>query len=126
MEKNISDEYQSENTEIERFKEYISLPYKLYNDAEILTDYDYIRLYKYIMNLFKTTVEGFDIKDPIFEVRDYLETFTCVQEYLCTRGDERNMSRSDEEIIEDIMRLIEQRQKEKKNPIKRLLRIIKG
>ena len=78
------------------------------------------------MNLFKTTVEGFDIKDPIFEVRDYLETFTCVQEYLCTRGDERNMSRSDEEIIEDIMRLIEQRQKEKKNPIKRLLRIIKG
>lgn len=126
MEKNISDEYQSENTEIERFKEYISLPYKLYNDAEILTDYDYIRLYKYVMNLFKTTVEGFDIKDPIFEVRDYLETFTCVQEYLCTRGDERNMSRSDEEIIEDIMRLIEQRQKEKKNPIKRLLRIIKG
>ena len=126
MEKNISDEYQSENTEIERFKEYISLPYKLYNDAEILTDYDYIRLYKYIMNLFKTTVEGFDIKDPIFEVRDYLETFTCVQEYLYTIGDERNMSRSDEEVIEDIMRLIDQRQKEKKNPIKRLLRIIKG
>ena len=48
MEKNISDEYQSENTELERFKEYVSLPYKLYNDAEILTDYDYIRLYKSI------------------------------------------------------------------------------
>ena len=126
MEKNISDEYQSENTEIERFKEYISLPYKLYQDSEVLTDLDYIRLYKYVMTLFKNTVEGFDIKDPIFEVRDYLETFTCVQEYLCTMGDERNMSRSDEEIIEDIMRLIEQRQKEKKNPIKRLLRIIKG
>ena len=126
MEKNISDEYQSENTELERFREYVSLPYKLYNDAEILTDYDYIRLYKYIMNLFKNTVEGFDIKDPIFEVRDYLETFPCVQEYLCTMGDERKVSRSDEEVIADIMRLLDQRQKEKKNPIKRLLRIIKG
>jgi hypothetical protein len=126
MEKNISDEYQSENTEIERFKEYISLPYKLYNDAEIFTDYDYIRLYKYIMNLFKTTVEGFDIKDPIFEVRDYLETFTCVQEYLCTMGDERKESRSDEEVIEDILRLLRERKKDKKNPIRKLFRAIKG
>ena len=126
MEKNISDEYQSENTEIERFKEYVILPYKLYNDDEILTDYDYIKLYKYVMTLFKNTVEGFNIKDPIFEVRDYLETMPCVQEYLCTLGDERNISRSDEEVIEDIMRLIEQRKREKKNPIKRLLRMIKG
>lgn len=123
MQNNINDELPSpDNTKL--FEEILHCPYRLYSD-ETLTEKDYIRLYKYVMNKFKENKEGFDIKDPIFEVRDYLESFPAVQEYMCAKGEE-GLSKEDEVIIEEIVTKLEKRRRDKKNPFKQFIRSFKG
>lgn len=123
MQNNINDELPSTG-QIELFEEILHCPYRLYSD-ETLTETDYIKLYKYVMNKFKENKEGFDIKDPIFEVRDYLETFPAVQEYMCAVSEE-GLSKEEEVTIEEIVAKLEKRRKDKKNPIKQFIRILKG
>lgn len=122
MQTNINDEQPSPDTK--RFEEMIHCPYRLYSDTT-LTDKDYIELYNYVMKKFKEHPEGFDIKDPIFEVRDYLEFNPAVQEYMCAKGDE-NLTKEDEELIDEIMMQLEQRRKEKRNPFKQFIKSLKG
>lgn len=123
MQNNINDELPSTDN-ISLFEEILHCPYRLYSD-ETLTEKDYIKLYKYVMNKFKENREGFDIKDPIFEVRDYLESFTAVQEYMCAKGEE-GLSKEDEVIIEEIVTKLEKRRRDKKNPFKQFIRSLKG
>lgn len=123
MQNNINDELPSTG-QIELFEEILHCPYRLYSD-ETLTETDYIKLYKYVMNKFKENKEGFDIKDPIFEVRDYLESFPAVQEYMCAKGEE-GLSKEDEVIIEEIVTKLEKRRRDKKNPFKQFIRSLKG
>ena len=122
MQTNINDEQPSPDTI--RFEEMIHCPYRLYSD-NTLTDKDYIAFYDYVMRKFKEHPEGFDIKDPIFEVRDYLELFPAVQEYMCAKGDEK-LTKKDEELIDEIMMQLEQRRKEKRNPFKQFIKSLKG
>lgn len=123
MQNNINDELPSTDN-ISLFEEILHCPYRLYSD-ETLTEIDYIKLYKYVMNKFKENKEGFDIKDPIFEVRDYLESFPAVQEYMCAKGEE-GLSKEDEVIIEEIVTKLEKRRRDKKNPFKQFIRSLKG
>ena len=118
MQTNINDELPS-TEQVKLFEQILHCPYRLYSD-ETLKETDYINLYKYIMNKFKENKEGFDIKDSIFEVRDYLETFPIVQEYMCA------VSENDEVVIEEIITKLEQRKRDKKNPFKQFIRSIKG
>ena len=123
MQTNINDELPSpDNTKL--FEEILHCPYRLYSD-ETLTEKDYIRLYDYVMRKFKDTKEGFDIKDPIFEVRDYLESFPAVQEYMCAKAEE-GLSKEDKVLIDEIVSKLEKRRKDKKNPIKQFIRSFKG
>ena len=123
MQTNINDELPSpDNTKL--FEEILHCPYRLYSD-ETLTEKDYIRLYDYVMRKFKDTKEGFDIQDPIFEVRDYLESFPAVQEYMCAASEER-LTKEDEVIIDEIIAKIEKRKRDKNNPIKQFIRSFKG
>lgn len=123
MQNNVNDELPS-TEQVKLFEQILHCPYRLYSD-ETLKETDYINLYKYIMNKFKENKEGFDIKDSIFEVRDYLETFPIVQEYMCAKGEE-GLSKDDEVIIEEIITKLEQRKRDKKNPFKQFIRSIKG
>ena len=123
MQNNINDELPSTDN-ISLFEEILHCPYRLYSD-ETLTEIDYIKLYKYVMNKFKENKEGFDIKNPIFEVRDYLESFPAVQEYMCAKGEE-GLSKEDEVIIEEIVTKLEKRRRDKKNPFKQFIRSLKG
>ena len=123
MQTNINDELPSpDNTKL--FEEILHCPYRLYSD-ETLTETDYIRLYDYVMRKFKDTKEGFDIQDPIFEVRDYLESFPAVQEYMCAKAEE-GLSKEEDVTIEEIVAKLEKRRKDKKNPIKQFIRSFKG
>ena len=99
MQTNMTDEQPSPDTK--RFEEMLHCPYRLYSD-ETLTDKDYIEFYDYVMRKFKEHPEGFDIKDPIFEVRDYLESFPAVQEYMCAKAEE-GLTKEDKELIDEIM-----------------------
>lgn len=122
MQTNMTDEQPSPDTK--RFEEMLFCPYRLYSD-ETLTDKDYIEFYDYVMRKFKEHPEGFDIKDPIFEVRDYLETFPAVQEYMCAKAEE-GLTKEDKELIDEIMMKLEQRRKDKRNPFKQFIKSLKG
>lgn len=122
MQTNMTDEQPSPDTK--RFEEMLYCPYRLYSD-ETLTDKDYIEFYDYVMRKFKEHPEGFDIKDPIFEVRDYLETFPAVQEYMCAKAEE-GLTKEDKELIDEIMMKLEQRRKDKRNPFKQFIKSLKG
>lgn len=122
MQTNMTDEQPSPDTK--RFEKMLYCPYRLYSD-ETLTDKDYIEFYDYVMRKFKEHPEGFDIKDPIFEVRDYLETFPAVQEYMCAKAEE-GLTKEDKELIDEIMMKLEQRRKDKRNPFKQFIKSLKG
>ena len=122
MQTNMTDEQPSPDTK--RFEEMLFCPYRLYSD-ETLTDKDYIEFYDYVMRKFKEHPEGFDIKDPIFEVRDYLESFPAVQHYMCVKAEE-GMTPEDRKVIAEIMMKLEQRRKEKKNPFRQFIKSLKG
>ena len=122
MQTNMTDEQPSPDTK--RFEEMLFCPYRLYSD-ETLTDKDYIEFYDYVMRKFKEHPEGFDIKDPIFEVRDYLESFPAVQEYMCAKAEE-GLTKEDKELIDEIMMNLEKRRKEKKNPFRQFIKSLKG
>jgi hypothetical protein len=122
MQTNMTDEQPSPDTK--RFEEMLFCPYRLYSD-ETLTDKDYIEFYDYVMRKFKEHPEGFDIKDPIFEVRDYLESFPAVQEYMCAKAEE-GLTKEDKELIDEIMMKLEQRRKDKRNPFKQFIKSLKG
>ena len=122
MQTNMTDEQPSPDTK--RFEEMLHFPYRLYSD-ETLTDKDYIEFYDYVMRKFKEHPEGFDIKDPIFEVRDYLESFPAVQEYMCAKAEE-GLTKEDKELIDEIMMKLEQRRKDKRNPFKQFIKSLKG
>lgn len=122
MQTNITDEQPS--TDTKRFEEMLFCPYRLYSD-ETLTDKDYIEFYDYVMRKFKEHPEGFDIKNPIFEVRDYLESFPAVQEYMCAKAEE-GLTKEDKELIDEIMMKLEQRRKDKRNPFKQFIKSLKG
>ena len=122
MQTNMTDEQPSPDTN--KFEQYLFCPYRLYSD-ETLTDKDYIELYAYVMRKFKEHPEGFDIKDPIFEVRDYLESFPIVQHYMCVKAEE-GMTPEDRKVIAEIMMNLEKRRKEKKNPFRKFLKNLKG
>ena len=122
MQTNMTDEQPSPDTK--RFEEMLFCPYRLYSD-ETLTDKDYIEFYDYVMRKFKEHPEGFDIKDPIFEVRDYLESFPAVQHYMCVKAEE-GMTPEDRRVIAEIMMNLEKRRKEKKNPFKQFIKSLKG
>ena len=122
MQTNMTDEQPSPDTK--RFEEMLFCPYRLYSD-ETLTDKDYIEFYDYVMRKFKEHPEGFDIKDPIFEVRDYLESFPAVQHYMCVKAEE-GMTPEDRRVIAEIMMNLEKRKKEKKNPFKQFIKSLKG
>ena len=122
MQTNMNDEQPSPDTN--KFEQYLFCPYRLYSD-ETLTDKDYVELYEYVMRKFKEHPEGFDIKDPIFEVRDYLESFPIVQHYMCVKAEE-GMTPEDRRVIAEIMMNLEKRKKEKKNPFRKFLRNLKG
>ncbi len=122
MQTNMTDEQPSPDTK--RFEEMLHCPYRLYSD-ETLTDKDYIEFYDYVMRKFKEHPEGFDIKDPIFEVRDYLESFPAVQHYMCVKAEE-GMTPEDRKVIAEIMMNLEKRRKEKKNPFRQFIKSLKG
>ncbi|MGN1337554.1 MAG: hypothetical protein ACI4WW_03675 [Candidatus Coprovivens sp.] len=122
MQTNMTDEQPS--TDTKRFEEMLFCPYRLYSD-ETLTDKDYIEFYDYVMRKFKEHPEGFDIKDPIFEVRDYLELFPAVQEYMCAKAEE-GLTKEDKELIDEIVMKLEQRRKVKRNPFKQFIKSLKG
>lgn len=122
MQTNMTDEQPSADTK--RFEEMLFCPYRLYSD-ETLTDKDYIEFYDYVMRKFKEHPEGFDIKDPIFEVRDYLELFPAVQEYMCAKAEE-GLTKEDKELIDEIVMKLEQRRKVKRNPFKQFIKSLKG
>jgi hypothetical protein len=122
MQTNMTDEQPSPDTK--RFEEMLFCPYRLYSD-ETLTDKDYIEFYDYVMRKFKEHPEGFDIKDPIFEVRDYLESFPAVQHYMCVKAEE-GMTPEDRKVIAEIMMNLEKRRKEKKNPFRQFIKSLKG
>lgn len=122
MQTNITDEQPSTDTKC--FEEMLFCPYRLYSD-ETLTDKDYIEFYDYIMRKFKEHPEGFDIKDPIFEVRDYLESFPAVQEYMCAKAEE-GLTKEGKELIDEIMMKLEKRRKDKRNPFKQFIKSLKG
>lgn len=122
MQTNMTDEQPSPDTK--RFEEMLYCPYRLYSD-ETLTDKDYIEFYDYVMRKFKEHPEGFDIKDPIFEVRDYLESFPAVQEYMCAKAEE-GLTKEDKELIDEIMMKLEHRRKDKRNPFKQFIKSLKG
>ena len=122
MQTNMTDEQPSPDTN--KFEQYLFCPYRLYSD-ETLTDKDYIELYAYVMRKFKEHPEGFDIKDPIFEVRDYLESFPAVQHYMCVKAEE-GMTDEDRRVIAEIMMNLEKRRKEKKNPFRQFIKSLKG
>lgn len=122
MQTNMTDEQPS--TDTKRFEEMLFCPYRLYSD-ETLTDKDYIEFYDYVMRKFKEHPEGFDIKDPIFEVRDYLELFPAVQEYMCAKAEE-GLTKEAKELIDEIVMKLEQRRKVKRNPFKQFIKSLKG
>lgn len=113
------DEYSS----IEIFFEKLLLDFNLRHDMyEKFGELDFISFYKYVLRRIENNP---DIRNSDWIVILELEEMPIIQMYLNSKSSEP-LDKSEEEVIEEIIRTIEEKKKAKRNPLAKIAKYFKA